>query len=895
MKRQPVNQEMKTPRNSIHICLPLAMLFLQCQIQSATAASWTLDVPMNTVCYSHTTTLLTDGRLLVAGGRSYAGGNLTNAELFNPGSGIWTNTGSLHAKRSAHTATLLQNGQVLVAGGNYEATTSFLASAELYNPATGQWTNTGSLATGRGFHTATLLLNGQVLVAGGFDGTNYLNSAEIFDPAAGQWASTTPMNQGRSHHTATLLADGTVMVIGGYTGTNSLISAEVFNPATKVWSSLNPMNLDRSYHTATRLMDDTVLVVGGSGSNSTATAMSAEVYNPASGAWTLTGSTTASLLPNGWVMVCGGTGGKRVGLYDPVAATWTTNTAWMNVSRQGHTATMLPGGRVLVIGGATSANFAETYDYYTSGAWTTNSVASRVSYSSTMTLLTNGLVLVAGGSVSTGADSYQAFADAQIFNPVSGSWTAIAPMNYPRASHSATLLSNGNVLLVGGYESVTNNNVVSCPPVSEIYIPSSGQWLLASNTIYPRNGHIATLLPNGKVLVTGGSSTNAELYDPNTGAWKLTGSSTNVSYWGTATLLPTGKVLFTGANGSPSTLTRIYDPASETWTTNASMKTSRTGHTATLLPSGKVLVAGGLTSYASTFSTTSAEIYDVATGTWTTISPMNIGRLRHEAVLLSNGKILVAGGYYAYPPYSYDIQSAELYDPATATWTITGSLNLQRYGNVGALLPDGRFLVVGGTNNTTAEIYDPGLGYTNTVRPQITAITPAINLGSSLTVTGALFRGVSESSGGNNAQGSSTDYPLVQLRSIESGQTVFLPATNWGTNSFTSMPITGFPPGYALATVFVNGIQSTSSIVNIGVQAPTLCELKKLTNGAFRFSLNYYAGAVFTVQMTISDLSTPLSNWSSLGKMTEVSPGIYQYTDSIAKFNSKSFYSAHSQ
>jgi hypothetical protein len=121
---------------------------------------------------------------------------------------------------------------------------------------------------------------------------------------------------------------------------------------------------------------------------------------------------------------------------------------------------------------------------------------------------------------------------------------------------------------------------------------------------------------------------------------------------------------------------------------------------------------------------------------------------------------------------------------------------------------------------TNAELYDVGLGYSNSWRPQISAITSPLALNNNLVITGLQFRGISEGSGGD-MQNSPADYPLVQLRSLESGQTVFLSSTNLGINSFTSRPVWNFPPGYALATAFVNGIQSTSSIVNISVPVPT--------------------------------------------------------------------------
>src|SRR5213078_2182015 len=252
-------------------------------------------------------------------------------------------------------------------------------------------------------------------------------------------------------------------------------------------------------------------------------------------------------------------------------------------------------------------------------------------------------------------------------------------------------------------------------------------------------------------------------------------------------------------------------------TATGSLGAGRYRHTATLLPSGKVLVAGG--SNGSDLS--SAELYDPASGTWTATGSLGTARDAHTATLLPNGKVLVAGG-----STGSGLSSAELYDPASGTWTTTGSLGTARDAHTATLLPNGKVLVAGGNNGpalSSAELYDPGLGFDPGWQPLLTMVTPLIVQGSELTASGSRFQGISEASGGNAAQNSSSNYPLVQLLNLANEQTLLLPVdamTGWSDSSLTSTPITvmtasssGFPIGYALVTVFTNGIPSQSQFV----------------------------------------------------------------------------------
>ena len=168
-----------------------------------------------------------------------------------------------------------------------------------------------------------------------------------------------------------------------------------------------------------------------------------------------------------------------------------------------------------------------------------------------------------------------------------------------------------------------------------------------------------------------------------------------------------------------------------------------------------------------------------------------------------------------------------------------------------------------------AELYDVGLGFNASWQPQIATITTPLLSGNSLIIGGSQFRGVSEGSAGNGSQDSAADYPVVQLHSLGNEQTLFLGVTSWSTNSVVTAPVSGFPPGWALATVFVNGIPSQSSLLNIvanasftgplgigrsGHTATLLSNGKVLVAGGYN-GLNFLAGA------ELYDLST--GTWQS--------------------------------
>ena len=333
-----------------------------------------------------------------------------------PHSGSFTVlSASMTAPRSGHTATLLASGKVLITGG---ANGVADASAELYDSVTGAFTATGSMTEARIGHTATLLndLARSVLIVGSVDIT-----AELYNPAKGTFTATGNMHHARTSPTATLLSStgpnaGKVLIVGGNATSGDLV-AELYDPATGTFTDTGSTTILRSGHTATLLtispLAGQVLIAGGNGS------ASAELYNPATGMFTTTGD--------------------------------------MTVARTGHTATALgtqdgaQNGDVLIVG---TEGSTDLYDP-TKGAFARIGSllpSMHASYAHTATLRNDGTVLAAGGYAGRRGCGAISSTTAALFAPESDGFTATGSLGTRRDSHTATVLTDGTVLIVGGKE-----------------------------------------------------------------------------------------------------------------------------------------------------------------------------------------------------------------------------------------------------------------------------------------------------------------------------------------------------------------------------------------------------------------------------------------------------------
>lgn len=309
------------------------------------------------------------------------------------------------------------------------------------------------------------------------------------------------------------------------------------------------------------------------------------------------------------------------------------------------------------------------------------------------TLLVTGEVLISGGCAGTGCDSVHA--SAEIYDPGTRTFRPATSMATARAGHSAVVLPDGRVLVSGGW---TGERATSS---AEIYDPATARWMPAGEMTAARASHSAVSLPDGRVLITGGGAgglgdlATAEVFDPDTSTFSAIGPMQTNHYLATA--LANGRVLLTGGQGAEGEIlsaAEVFDPATGIFQPTGDMTVPRVKHAAVLLADGRVLVIGGSDTrgYRARFDST--EVYDPATGSFSPGPDLRWGRhkIRDAVAVLSSGTVLVAGG----------AARPEFLDPTELAFVpVEGELSGPQMFATATVLSDQEVLVLGGYDDQT--------------------------------------------------------------------------------------------------------------------------------------------------------------------------------------------------
>lgn len=825
---------------------------------TAWAAPTWLRGPSAPVAHRGATTVqLSDGRILVLGGVG-ADAGLAHVSVFDPLTLRWSAGPSLPVPRDRVTATLLPSGQVFVAGGGGAPRSTLYLDPQTLGATPGPALqnfrfdhNTlllddgralvaagaatqisevlqldGSLSVGSSLQvggTSTCLIalpTGGALLAGGFISSNvYTDATERF--ANNVWSVQRPMLEDRINGAFVLLPNGSALYAGGVTSAGTIARrADVFDPVANNWRALPVMTDRRADFAALRMTDGQVLVAGGLSTGAGLLSVLTELFTPSTERWL-----DAGVLFEG---------------------------------RRAHTLMLLPDGRPMVVGGLNQIEVVtastEVLSLYTDFT-RTQSAPLTPRHEAVAVLLPDDTVLVVGSS-----------ATGDIVRVDGGAHVSTSPQATPRLSGStASLLFDGRVLISGGLNA-SGALVASV----ELYNSATGAFVTGPSMLTPRFSHTSTVLADGRVLLCGGQSAasilaTCELYDPAAGSMVATGAMTGARAVHSAVLLANGHVLVAGGRGLSSELASAerYDPGVGTWSAAGSMPDARSHFAAVLLPGGEVLVVGGH----SPSPLASAATYDGATNGWSATLPLNVARRAPGAAVLASGRVLVAGGANSGGPVS----TVEVFEPFTRSWSTVSTMGPSTLSPRVVALTDESVLALGGADAGAQLLrFQEHAGKVYQRQPTST-FPERVTAGGSISISGAGFLG-----GGDNHDGTPrtarSDFPLAQLRGVESGVTIFARTSNWSDVVTRALIPPGTVPGWYQARVIVGGAGSKAQLIFVQPQAcvrDSQCGLYRCVSGACSGGLPLDAG---TVDAGVPDAGTPDSGLVDAGALDAGTP-----------------------
>lgn len=604
---------------------------------------------------------------------------------------------------------------------------------------------TGDLAKARSRATTAVMSDGRVMIAGGLTIATTTASIEIYDPSSGLFSGSPflAMSEPRSAVMGVALPTGQVLIAGGREDVgsgSSLRSAELFDPISQQSMSTGMLGTRRENATATLLADGRVLIVGGSdngdgggpdGDQGSGALSSAEIYSPLSGMFSPTGSMStqrdranAVLLADGRVLVIGGYNSfsgsdlQTSEIYDPATGLFSQVATMPGGGRTGATTTLLTNGKVLVAGGSNGNTYlssAVLYNPADNSYATTGSMSTTRSLAGAVLLPSDKVLLVGGKS-----GRFSATSSIESYDPATGTFAGEGNLATARASASVSILPNGRILVAGGDVPPPdiNHGGMLLASAELIEQPIATATTLSHSMTTPRAGAVSSILMDGRILVAGGRNgsnvlASAEIFSDLLDTFTAVGSLAVAREGASSALLPDGSVIVIGgqnASGTALASAERYKPQTSSFSSVAgSLWQARTAASSALLPNGHLLIVGGRNASG---PLASAETFDGRTGMFRMTASMATTRSEASTVLLADGSVLVAGGQGP----SAVLASAERFDPSTRKFTATtGDLATARRGAMTALLPNGKVLIAGGRNAASAvvasaELFDPQTG-----------------------------------------------------------------------------------------------------------------------------------------------------------------------------------------